>query len=126
MGRSLIPFPPTLNRRSVSASMIPQQIPMYAADGRPLGFRSIESARRLIGNGFVEAVYGRKGHLKALHSKQPDGASAITPQVRGGTRYSFREHFDSGTVAWKLKRLGKGDDLRPIFMKVVTDCLVRS
>ena len=102
-----------------------QQIPMYAADGRSLGFRSIESARRLIANGFVEAVYGRKGHLKAIQSKQADGASAITTQVRAGTCYSFREHFDTGTVAWRLKRLGKGDELRPIFMAVVTDCLAK-
>lgn len=105
--------------------MMQQQIPMYAADGRSLGFRSIESARRLIANGFVEAVYGRKGHLKAIQSKQPDGASAITTQVSAGTRYSFREHFDNGTVAWALKRLGKGDDLRPVFMTVVTDCMAK-
>ena len=102
-----------------------QQIPMYSTDGRSMGFRSVESARRLIANGFVEAVYGRKGHLKAIQAKQPDGASAITTQVRAGTRYSYREHFDSGTVAWRLKRLGKGDELRPIFITVVTDCLAR-
>ena len=103
-----------------------QQIPIYAADGRSMGFRSLESAQRLIANGFVEAVYGRKGHLKAVHSKQPDGASAITTQVRAGTRYSFRERLDGGTVAWKLKRLGKGDELRPIFLQVVTDCMANS
>jgi hypothetical protein len=100
-----------------------QQIPMYASDGSSLGFRSVETARRLIANGFVEAVYGRKGHLKAIHAKQADGASAITAQVRAGTCYSFREHFDSGTIAWRLKRLGKGNELRPIFMAVVTDCM---
>ena len=99
---------------------------MYAADGRSLGFRSVESARRLIANGFVEAVYGRKGHLKAIQAKHPDGASATMTRVSAGTRYSFREHFETGTVAWKLKRLGKGDELRPIFMTVVTDCLVNS
>ncbi len=99
-----------------------QQIPTYAADGRSLGFRSIESAQRLIANGLVNAVYGRKGHLKAVHAKHPDGASAVETQVRAGTRYSFREHFDNGTIAWALKRLGKGDELRPIFMQVVADC----
>jgi len=103
-----------------------QQIPMYAADGRSLGFRSIESARRLIANGFVEAVYGRKGHLKAIQSKQPDGASAVIPQVRAGTRYSYRERSNSGTIAWRLKRLGKGSELRPIFLAVVTDCIANS
>ena len=102
-----------------------QQIPIYAADGRSLGFRSIEAANRLVANGFVEAVHGRKGHLKAIQLKQPDGASAITTHVRAGTRYSFREHFENGTAAWTLKRLGKGNDLRPIFLRVVTDCLAR-
>ena len=105
--------------------MMQQQIPMYAADGRSLGFRSIESARCLIANGYVEAMYGRKGHLKAIQTKQEDGASAITTRAASGTRYSFREHFDTGTVAWTLKRLGKGDELRPIFMTVLTDCMAK-
>ena len=102
------------------------QIPMYAADGRSLGFRSIESARRLVANGFVEAVYGRKGHLKAIQTKQSDGASAVTTQVKAGTQYSYRERSDTGTIAWRLKRLGKGSELRPIFLAVVTDCTARS
>lgn len=103
-----------------------QQIPMYASDGKSLGFRSLESAKRLIANGLVDAIYGRKGHLKAVHAKHPDGASAVETHARTGTRYSFRERFDCGTVAWKLKRLGKGDELRPIFLQVVTDCLANS
>jgi hypothetical protein len=103
--------------------MTQQQIPMYAADGRSLGFRSIESAKRLIANGLADAVYGRKGHLKAVHSKHPDGASAVETRARTGTRYSVRERLDCGAVAWKLKRLGKGNELRPIFLQVVTDCM---
>lgn len=106
--------------------MTRQQIPMYAADGRSLGFRSLESAKRLIANGLVDAVYGRKGHLRAVHAKHPDGASAVETHARTGTRYSFRERFDCGAVAWRLKRLGKGDELRPIFLQVVSDCLARS
>jgi hypothetical protein len=103
-----------------------KEIPMYAADGRSFGYRSIEAAQRLLANGYVEAVHGRKGHLKAIQVKQPDGASAIMTQVNTGKRYSFREQFDGGTVAWALKRLGKGDELRPIFTTVVTECLAKS
>ena len=106
--------------------MTQQQIPMYAADGRSQGFRSLESAKRLIVNGLVDAVYGRKGHLRAVHAKHPDGASAVETQARTGTRYSVRERLDCGAVAWKLKRLGKGDELRPIFLQVVTDCMANS
>ena len=40
-----------------------------------------------------------------------------------GTRYSFREHLDNGYIAWTLRRLGKGDEFRPIFLRVVTVCL---
>ena len=60
-----------------------------------------------------------------IQTKQEDGASAITTGAASGTRYSFREHFDTGTVAWTLKRLGKGDELRPIFMTVLTDCMAK-
>jgi hypothetical protein len=43
-----------------------QKIPYYAPDGRPLGFRTAEAAKRLIDGGFVKLSYGRKGHLKAI------------------------------------------------------------
>ncbi|MDE3167448.1 MAG: hypothetical protein KGN36_16720 [Acidobacteriota bacterium] len=39
-----------------------------------------------------------------------------------GTRYSYLEHLDNGHLAWGLKSLGKGDDLRPIFLQVLLDC----
>jgi hypothetical protein len=50
-----------------------------------------------------------------------------------GTRYSFKDHLEHG-VCWDLKRLGGArwgtnyapDDVRPIFLQVVTDCLVRA
>lgn len=103
-----------------------QQIPLYAADGRSLGYRTPEAARRLIAQGYVEPVLGRKGHLKALQLKQPDGCSSIASMPPQGSKYSFREHFDTGTVAWALKRLGKGNELQPIFLQVVTDCLAEA
>jgi hypothetical protein len=33
-----------------------------------------------------------------------------------GKRYSIREHHQSGRRCWKLKRLGRSDELRPIFL----------
>ena len=103
-----------------------QSIPLYAADGTPWGFRTVKAAHRLISNGHVSAVYGRKGHLKAIFSKKADGSSATESAIQGSTQYSFRERLDNGSLTWKLRRLGKGDELRPLFQQVVTDCLVRS
>jgi hypothetical protein len=101
-----------------------KEIPLYAADGRPWGFRTIESAKRLIASGLVSPSYGRKGHLKAIFSKQTDGSSAVEANARSGTRYCVRQRLDSGRLAWKMKKLGKGEELRPLFQQVVTDCLV--
>ncbi len=102
-----------------------QSIPIYAADGTPMGYRSSESARRLLTLDLVSPAYGRKGHLKAIFAKKGDGSSAVQSSAPGGTQYSFRERLDSGPLAWKLKRLGKGDELRPIFLQVVADCVVK-
>ena len=66
-----------------------EQIPIYAADGTSLGFRSIEAAKRLIASGYVKPAYGRKGHLKAIWLLQEDGGNPVETHARGGTRYSF-------------------------------------
>ena len=100
-----------------------QSIPLYAADGTPWGFRTFDAARRLIANGLVNPVYGRKGHLKAIFSKRADGSSAVDGRLPGGACYSFKDHLESGRQVWRLKRLGKKDELRPLFRQVVTDCL---
>ncbi|MBI4905135.1 MAG: hypothetical protein HY820_15985 [Acidobacteria bacterium] len=107
----------------MSSQQVHQQIPFYAADGTPMGYRSPESARRLLDLDLVSPAYGRKGHLKAIFARRRDGSSSVEQTVRGGTRYSYRERLESGPFAWKLKRLGKGDELRPIFLAVVTDCM---
>lgn len=98
-------------------------IPYYAADGTSRGFRSPECARRLLEARLVTAVYGRKGHLRAIFARQGDGSSAVGDKVYLGTRYSFREHLDNGHLCWKLRRLGSGNELRPVFLAVVTECL---
>jgi hypothetical protein len=105
---------------------MPQSIPLYAADGTPWGFRTLETAQRLIANDLVSPSYGRKGHLKAIFSKRTDGSSAVEATGPRGTRYCFQQRLDSGRLSWKLKRLGKGEELRPLFQKVVTDCLVNT
>jgi hypothetical protein len=107
-----------------------EHIPLYAADGTSLGFRSMEAATRLIAGGYVKPAYGRKGHLKAIWLRQEDGSSAPETQARTGTRYSFLQNLDNGGRCWKLRRVdGRDDDgvavtMRGVFLQVVADCLV--
>lgn len=100
-----------------------KQIPFYAADGRPLGFRSLTAARRLIAGGFVKPSYGRKGHLRAIWLQREDGSSPVASHAPRGTSYSFVEPLDHGRC-WSLRRMGYGNELRPIFTQVLMDCLV--
>jgi hypothetical protein len=107
-----------------------QQVPIYAADGTPLGFRTPEAARRLIAGGYVKPSYGRKGHLKAIWRCQEDGGNPVQPSLRAGTKYSFIENLEHGRC-WKLRRLDRRDEdgvpvsTRGIFLQVVLDCMAR-
>ena len=108
----------------------PNEIPYYASDGTSLGFRSEEAARRLVADGFVQASYGRKGHLKAIWSRREDGSNPVETQTPSGTRYSFPENLDSGRRCWKLRRVdGRDDDGMPVithgvFLQVLAECMV--
>jgi len=107
-----------------------QQVPIYAADGTSLGFRSMKAARRLIAGGYVKPSYGRKGHLKAIWRCQEDGGNPVQPSVRAGTKYSFIENLEHGRC-WKLRRLDRRDEdgvpvsTRGIFLQAVLDCIAR-
>jgi hypothetical protein len=107
------------------------RIPIYAPDGTPRGYRSPEAAQRLVQAGFVTAVYGRKGHLKAIFIRQEDGSSPAEADLPAGRRYSYRQRLDSGFRCWKLKKLDRRDEneepfgTRAVFLQVVHDCLVR-
>ena len=107
-----------------------KQIPYYAPDGTSLGFRTRESAQRLIAGGHVKPAYGRKGHLKAIFLARADGSNPIETHPRTGTRYSFLQTLDSGRRCWKLRRLdGRDEDgvpveTRGVFLQVVRECLV--
>ena len=104
---------------------------MYAADGRSLGFRTLEATQRLVAGGYVNPVYGRKGHLKAIFLRQEDGSNPVETHVRAGTRYSFLQKLDSGGRCWKHKRLDVRDEdgtvvsTRGVFLQVLRECMVR-
>jgi hypothetical protein len=107
-----------------------KQIPYYASDGTSLGFRSEEAAARLVAGRFVQASYGRKGHLKAIWARRQDGNSPVESHAPAGARYSFPENLDNGRRCWKLRRLDRRDDdgtpvsTRGVFLQVIADCLV--
>jgi hypothetical protein len=67
------------------------QIPFYGADGRKLGFRTLDTAERLVASGFVKASYGRKKVLRAIWLNEEDGGNPVETQAPTGTRYSFIE-----------------------------------
>lgn len=107
-----------------------QMIPFYAPDGRSLGFRALDVARRLISDGRVKPAYGRKKHLRAIFLPQEDGGNPVETQARMGTRYSFLERLDDGERCWRLRGVDHRDDdgalvsTRGAFLQVVSDCLV--
>jgi hypothetical protein len=107
-----------------------KNIPLFAADGRSLGFRNAEAARRLVTAGHVTPDYGRKGHLKAIWLRGDNGSSAIQGHIPSGAKYSFREQLDNGRC-WSLKRLDRRDDngvmvnTRGLFLNVITECLAQ-
>jgi hypothetical protein len=84
-------------------------IPYYAPDGRSLGFRTAEAAKRLLAGGYVKPSYGRKGHLKAIWLLREDGSSPVQAHANAGTRYSFIETLEHGRC-WKLRRLTYRDE----------------
>ncbi len=121
------PFP---SASTAAVSRKTDQIPLYAPDGSPRGYRSPDAVDRLLQAGFVTAVYGRKGHVKALFLRQEDGANPVRPDLKAGTRYSYQQHLESGRRCWKFKKVdslrdedGEAFSTRAIFLQVVQDCL---
>ena len=103
------------------------QIPFYGADGRSLGFRTLDTAERLVASGFVKASYGRKKILRAIWLNEEDGGNPVATQAPTGTRYSFIETLERGRC-YALRRLDQRDEngqrvsMRPAFLQVVADC----
>jgi hypothetical protein len=100
------------------------QIPLYSPDGELLDWIEQKRMERLVAADLVMAVRTRKGEIRRLVLRR--GADDPKPNCIAdylGTCYSFRERLDSGRLVWALKKLGKGDRLRPIFQQVVADCL---
>ena len=104
------------------------RIPVYKADGTLYSRVTEQGLARLQALGLVaRVVRHRKGHINRaiLFRRSGEGRAAELKDYLG-TRYSFREHLENGYLCWKLRRLGRGDELRPIFLAVVAECMAKA
>lgn len=96
---------------------------MFDHDGEPRGSVSIPRALKLEAAGRA-VLLRRKGNIRACQMlRAPQDPRSLTTRNYSGQRYHFRERLADGHRLWQLKRLGKGTELLPIFVKVVTDCI---
>jgi len=109
------------------SSRMQNEIPLYSPDGELIDWIGSKRVERLLAAELVMAVRSRKGDIRRLVlRRRADDPTRMCIADYLGTRYSYRERLESGRLVWALRRLGKGDTLRPIFEKVVTDCLANS
>ena len=102
-------------------------IPLYAADGELCDWISEQRMARLDKLGLIRIVRHKKGRIaRCILNRRPGDPKPVRLEDYLGTRYSFREHLDNGFLCWRLRQLGRGDELRPVFLRVVTDCSVAS
>ena len=102
------------------------RIALYNSDGELQDKITEQRLTRLQALGLIARVVRHpKGHVnRAVMFRRVGEGQGVDPKDYLGTPYSFREHLEGGHVAWALKRLGHGDELRPVFLQVVIDCLV--
>jgi hypothetical protein len=107
-------------------------IPVYRADGRLYDHVTERALERLQAAGLIaRVVRHRKGHINRAILVMRPGEEPLRRTAYLGTRYSFQDRLEHG-LCWDLKRLGgerwganyAPDDVRPIFLQVVADCLV--
>ena len=97
----------------MSLKAITGSIPVYRADHSLYARVSEQRLERLQSAGLVaRVVRTRRGDVKrAILFVGPGEPSPILAGDLGGTRYSFREHLDSGYYVWAHKRVRPGDVL---------------
>jgi hypothetical protein len=108
-------------------------IPFYSYDGSYLDHIAIRRAERLEEMGRVKIVRHRKGHVNRAVLLRSEGEPHDTKvEDYIGQFYSFHQPLPDGHRPWKLRPLqgGRSDSnlapvsVRPIFIRVLLDCLV--
>ncbi len=102
-----------------------QTIPLYTSDGELSDWINEGQAARLERLGLVQVVRHRKGHVaRCIRRRRPGDPKPVRLADYLGTRYCFRERLENGGQCWRLRRLGRGDELRPAFFAVALECMV--
>lgn len=71
----------------------------------------------------IAPAHTRCGALSAHIAFRLHAIASFRTGEHQGTRYSFRQTLYNNRRCWKLKKLGRGDELRPMFLQAVTDCM---
>ena len=109
-------------------------IPIYTIEGHCAGTRALKVVEALLLTNRVIVIRNRKGNITRAFYRKLDGCTPIARTIYTGTKYSFREKLPSGHQCHDLKRLdgSRGGvnyapkSLRPIFLTVLTSCLVEA
>lgn len=126
--------------RKTGANPRPTGVPLYSASNELVSFISHKRATQLEREGRTRVVRARdhkakdgtviRGEIKCVYFyRRPDEPKAPVLSQYIGQKYSEQEtlpHLSRGQRPWRFKRLGRGNELRPIFLRVVTDCLVEA
>ena len=112
--------------------MSARTVPLYSYDGTLLDHVGEQRAGRLEHLGRAKVVRHSKGHINRVILLRRRDETASTPALTDylGKKYSFRQPLNDGHRCWRLKALGRPSEinlapveLRPIFMRVLLECL---
>jgi hypothetical protein len=112
-----------------------RNIAVYSCDGALVQWIDAKRAARLIASDSVARVARRRHpeRIVRVTLRQRPGESRpsfLTDYC--GTKYSFRQHLKDGHYCFRLRPLGDDpreerdlapDEVRPIFLRVVQDCM---
>jgi len=89
-------------------------VPLYTADGELCDSITEQRVVRLERLDLVQVVRHKKGHVaRCILRRRPGDPAPLRLGWYLGTRYSYREHLDSGYRIWALKRQHQVGGVRP-------------
>ncbi len=106
------------------------RIPLFGSDNDLRDWITLGRAAKLEAAGLARVVRNRKKQpVRCLMLLRKGEPRPLQARNYIGQKYHERERLNNlspGLWPWRLKRLGRGNELRPIFLRVLTDCLVEA